>query len=477
MNTLTEPIELLQAYAHEQDQAAFRRLMERYFRFVFGVALRVTGSSGMAEEVCQDVFLLLSQQSRKLLTKQVNLAGWLHRVAWNKAQNMRVREQRGRQRDRKFAMEASVGLLLPAGFPESLDEALEQLKEADRTVLLCHYVDQLSFKQIAERLGISAEAAQQRSIRALRHLAELMKEPSAAAAADSWSALLPPLLLPVLPDLAVDRWLEQTMVAMTQASAKLSFAAKAGAVLASGKGIAAVMALVIVPLSIHHYQAAPVAAVSPTAISSAPPVAPAGIVVAPASSAPAVIPQLPEPPPPGPAQAVAPAVAAPAEPPPAPAVSSSGTEPPKLASATGQAPQAVPTSATLPVAKIKIGVLPALMKFDVTKFTVQPGQKVFLLFSNERCPLQHNLSILKPGTKDKVSDAALKAMADPSFMERHCFVDSPDVLFRGSKLVGPRQSDLLEFIAPMEPADYPYLCTFSGHTVMMHGIMEVRPAK
>ncbi len=96
-----------------------------------------------------------------------------------------------------------------------------------------------------------------------------------------------------------------------------------------------------------------------------------------------------------------------------------------------------------------------------------------LLFTNEKCPLQHNVCILKPGTKDKVAAEALKAVADPNFMKNNCFVDSPDVLFKGSKLVGPGQSDLLEFTAPAA-GDYPYLCSFPGHSMLMFGVLHVK---
>jgi RNA polymerase sigma factor (sigma-70 family) len=468
MNTITDPLELLRAYAIQHDQAAFRRLMEQYYRFVFGVALRVTGSSTMAEEVCQDVFLLLSQQGRKLLAKEVNLAGWLHRVTWNKAQNVRVREQRGRKRERNFALERAVGAApAMATTTERIDEALEKLSPAERAILFWHYVDRYSFKEIAARLNISAEAAQKRSIRALRHLAQVMNAPVTEDSATAWAALLPALLLPELKAMAEAPWLDQLMLTLAQGSAKVSLAAKTGAFLATGKGIAAVAALLVIPVYLHQANAVAVVTAQPTAVAAEPVLAASLPVI---HEPPAVAPQVVEV-----IVATVPATDAPT----APAQAAATSPPPNLSAPTvPSAPPVVPPIQNpLPVAKIRVGVVPAVMKFDVTRFNVLPGQKVFLLFSNEKCPLQHNLCILKPGTKDKVAEAALKAVADPSFMQHNCFLDSPDVLFKGTKLVGPGQSDLLEFTTPLEPGDYPYLCTFPGHSMLMHGVMEVRPAK
>ena len=47
-----------------------------------------------------------------------------------------------------------------------------------------------------------------------------------------------------------------------------------------------------------------------------------------------------------------------------------------------------------------------------------------------------------------------------------------DVLF-ASKLGQPDAEDVLEFTAPSEPGDYPYICTYPGHWAIMNGIMKV----
>ena len=44
-----------------------------------------------------------------------------------------------------------------------------------------------------------------------------------------------------------------------------------------------------------------------------------------------------------------------------------------------------------------------------------------------------------------------------------------------TKLLGPRESDTVEFKAPTEPGEYPYLCTFPGHFVSgMKGVLVVQ---
>ena len=116
--------------------------------------------------------------------------------------------------------------------------------------------------------------------------------------------------------------------------------------------------------------------------------------------------------------------------------------------------------------------------YDVKEFTVKPGQKVKLTLVNPADSVTrqpHNVLIVKPGKKDVVGMAANAGMADPTFLtEKQAVPDSEEILF-ASKLVQPGEEDVLEFTAPEEPGDYPYLCTYPGHWAIMNGVMTVAP--
>jgi azurin len=125
--------------------------------------------------------------------------------------------------------------------------------------------------------------------------------------------------------------------------------------------------------------------------------------------------------------------------------------------------------------KLRLGVIPNVMKFDKAELTVKAGKKVQLLFENKGCVLQHNFLLLKPGTKESIGALADKMLTDPAALAKQYVPDSPDVLVKGNKLIGIGQSDLLEFTAPAAPGDYPYICTFPGHWRLMHGVLKVTP--
>ena len=125
------------------------------------------------------------------------------------------------------------------------------------------------------------------------------------------------------------------------------------------------------------------------------------------------------------------------------------------------------------VTKLMLGVVPNVMKFDKAELTVKAGSKVMLLFKNEKCALQHNFLLLNPGTKDAVGALADKMLTDPQALAKFYVPESADVLVKPHKLVGIGQSDLVEFTAPTEPGDYPYICTFPGHWRLMNGVLKV----
>ena len=120
---------------------------------------------------------------------------------------------------------------------------------------------------------------------------------------------------------------------------------------------------------------------------------------------------------------------------------------------------------------IKIKAIREAMKYDLTEFTVKPGQTVELTFENPDA-MQHNLVIVKPKAMEKVGTAADKMMMDEKGAEKNYVPALAEVLF-STPLVTPDQSFKLTFKAPETVGNYPYVCTFPGHWRLMNGTMKV----
>jgi plastocyanin len=119
---------------------------------------------------------------------------------------------------------------------------------------------------------------------------------------------------------------------------------------------------------------------------------------------------------------------------------------------------------------IRIGTLPGL-RYDVSAFSVRPGAEVEVIFSNSD-EMLHNLVIVKPGTRLAVVQASIELGAGAA--DRDFVPPTPDVLW-AMKVVPSGQSATLKFTAPAALGDYPYVCTFPGHGMIMFGTMTVTP--
>jgi azurin len=150
------------------------------------------------------------------------------------------------------------------------------------------------------------------------------------------------------------------------------------------------------------------------------------------------------------------------------------------APAPAPAPAAAPSAATAAPAQagaaFELTIKPAGaagMEYDTKAFNVKAGQKVKITFENTHpIPQPHNIVFGKPGLKDKIMMAAMQMAASPDGMAKGYIPEGGDILFH-TKLIQPTQKEVLEFEAPKEPGQYPYLCTFPGHGMLMNGIMTV----
>jgi putative heme-binding domain-containing protein len=111
------------------------------------------------------------------------------------------------------------------------------------------------------------------------------------------------------------------------------------------------------------------------------------------------------------------------------------------------------------------------MRFDKQLLVVEPGKPVAITLQNNDA-MPHNVAILMPGALEEIGQAAEKMSAEPDTQGRLYVPASPKVLY-ATKLVPPGQTTQLAFTAPVEPGEYPFVCTFPGHWRRMVGTLAV----
>ena len=174
------------------DHAAFETLVRQQTPRLLAVARRILKNEDDAREAVHQGFIS-AYKSRAQFEGQSQLSTWMHRIVVNKALDM----IRARQRRSEDAIEDLLPRFLPNGahtqhfiaWPsdaeEAIDrertgamvhEAIDDLPESFRLVLLLRDIEELSTEEAAHALGVTPNAVKLRLHRARLALRTLLSE-------------------------------------------------------------------------------------------------------------------------------------------------------------------------------------------------------------------------------------------------------------------------------------------------------------
>ena len=143
--------------AREGDEFAFGLLVRRYQRAAYSVAYSVTGRHEDAEDAAQESFLVALQRLDECRSPE-KFAGWLMTIVRNRSRNL-VRRESLREMD-PVPIGASARGPMPDRVTETrelrarLEDALEELTEVQREIVLLHDLEGWKHREIAERLDL-----------------------------------------------------------------------------------------------------------------------------------------------------------------------------------------------------------------------------------------------------------------------------------------------------------------------------------
>ncbi|HKZ32101.1 MAG TPA: sigma-70 family RNA polymerase sigma factor [Vicinamibacteria bacterium] len=164
------------ARARRGDASAFEAIVELHQRRVYGVALRIVRNHGAADDVAQEAFLR-AWRSLDRFELGRPFGPWVCRIAANLAVN-HVRSPRAREEglpegygETRASGPGPLGTLLDAEATRVLDAAMAELPREQRAVLVMRAVEEMSYAEIAEALGISPGTVMSRLYRARERLA------------------------------------------------------------------------------------------------------------------------------------------------------------------------------------------------------------------------------------------------------------------------------------------------------------------
>ncbi len=172
------------------EAAAFRTLVVRHQRKVYAVALGIVKDRDLAWDVSQDAFVKAHQHLPEF-QGDASFSTWLLRIATHVAIDA-VRRERSAQKDdvdevRESDLEGGGEGILATSLGTNphenavrremlgkIQEALGQLPEKHRTILVLREVEGLSYEELAERLAIHKGTVMSRLFHARKKMQALL---------------------------------------------------------------------------------------------------------------------------------------------------------------------------------------------------------------------------------------------------------------------------------------------------------------
>ncbi len=158
---------MLRRFVREGDESAFAELVDRHADRVFATCQRILRHRALAEEATQEVFFRLVKAAA---TVQSSLGAWLHQVATRLAIDLRRSEVRRIERERAYERMQDRGGPAWADVAPHVDEAIEQLDELDRRLLVAHFIERRTLRELAPQWGASPATLSRRLRGALARL-------------------------------------------------------------------------------------------------------------------------------------------------------------------------------------------------------------------------------------------------------------------------------------------------------------------
>jgi RNA polymerase sigma-70 factor, ECF subfamily len=170
--------------ARKGNQQAFRVLVERHSHTVFRLAFRMTGNEQDAEDLVQETFLRAYKKIRGF-DGRASFGTWLYRICANCCLDLlRSRKSRRELHPPMEDSEKSRSWLDTVAAPDPspermtqsrqihrlLEPALKRLSEMERAAFVLRHYEGCDIDEIAEALGVQANAAKHSVFRAVQKL-------------------------------------------------------------------------------------------------------------------------------------------------------------------------------------------------------------------------------------------------------------------------------------------------------------------
>ena len=142
----------LQRFAEYGDSEAFNQLVQQHSGLVYGTCMRILGDETLAADATQETFFQLLKNAGQVTG---SLSCWLYKVATGKSVDIIRRDSRRRQKESQYADIKIQQVEKWEDLSPYVDEAVNELDEESRHIIVKHFFENKPMVAIAEELGVS----------------------------------------------------------------------------------------------------------------------------------------------------------------------------------------------------------------------------------------------------------------------------------------------------------------------------------
>ena len=165
--------------AQSGDKQAFDELLKSIQAALFRYIFRLVGEYALAEDILQEVFIIIYRKIRWLENPKLFRA-WVYRIASRETFKHLKKEKRWSEQLRdeeileKVPVKTSEEIYEPE-LIEKLPTLMSEVSPASRAVLILHYLDETPLSEVAEILNISLGTVKSRLAYELTNLRQKIK--------------------------------------------------------------------------------------------------------------------------------------------------------------------------------------------------------------------------------------------------------------------------------------------------------------
>ncbi len=161
------------------DTRAFASLVDRYKDFVYTLSMNLLRQHQEAEEAAQDTFLKAFRYLPRYRA-EAKFSTWLYRIAYNECVTRLRKRKTSLPLARDFDEKKVAGAVVDAepewrereNRYEQLHEAIRQLPETDRALVMLFYFEKMAVEELSAVTGLGVSNVKTRLFRARKKLYE-----------------------------------------------------------------------------------------------------------------------------------------------------------------------------------------------------------------------------------------------------------------------------------------------------------------